>query len=76
MLSNALDMTNFQCLQIYGALSGLCELGSEVQRTFVMKRLKMIGDRISDYLDNGGAGADKSAADHIKQLILRVMPQI
>lgn len=77
MLSGALDNDKLPLSSHYGALSGLCELGAEVQRTFVMRRLKTIGERIRIYLENGGAsGADKSAAEHIKGLILRSMPQI
>jgi len=51
-------------------------IGSEVQENFCHEKVENDRDRISAYLDSGGAGADKSAADHIKQLILRVMPQI
>jgi len=75
LLSQSLDRDRLPMASFYGALSGLCELGPEVQRTFLFKRLKPIGERIRVYFENSNMpSADKSAAEHIKQLIIRVLP--
>ena len=75
LLSNSLDKDRLPMASYYGAISGLCELGPEVQRTFLLKRVKAIGERIRLYFENANMpSADKSAAEHIKQLLLRVLP--
>jgi transcription initiation factor TFIID subunit 6 len=78
LMSQSLDNDRLPMASYYGALSGLCELGPEVQRTFLLKRLKAIGERIRVYFETTNpniSSADKSAAEHIKQLIIRVLPQ-
>jgi transcription initiation factor TFIID subunit 6 len=78
LMSQSLDNDRLPMASYYGALSGLCELGPEVQRTFLLRRLKAIGERIRVYFENTNpniSSADKSAAEHIKQLIIRVLPQ-
>ena len=75
LLSQSLDKDRLPMASYYGALSGLCELGPEVQRTFLLKRLKVVGERIRVYFETPNMpSADKSAAEHIKQLLLRVLP--
>ncbi|XP_015794300.1 transcription initiation factor TFIID subunit 6 [Tetranychus urticae] len=74
LLSRALDNDKLPLSSQYGALSGLCELGPEVQRAFILKRLKAIGERIRVIMEGGGSSVEKSAAEHIKNLILRVLP--
>ena len=75
LLSQALDNERMPLSSHYGALSGLCELGPEVQKTFVLKRLKSIGERIRIHFEAPSLNcADKNAAEHIKQLILRIVP--
>ncbi|CAG2167757.1 unnamed protein product [Oppiella nova] len=76
LLSQSLDKDRLPMASYYGAVSGLCELGTEVQRTFLLKRLKAIGERIRVYFETSNLStADKSAAEHIKQLLLKVLPQ-
>ncbi|CAG2111474.1 unnamed protein product, partial [Medioppia subpectinata] len=82
LLSQSLDKDRLPMASCYGAVSGLCELGTEVQRTFLFKRLKLIGERIRVYFETSNMStdkalltADKSAADHIKQLLLNKLPQ-
>ncbi|RWS05539.1 transcription initiation factor tfii-D-like protein [Dinothrombium tinctorium] len=74
LLSRALDNDKLPLSSQYGALSALCELGPEVQRAFVYKRLPAIGEKIRQVIEGGGNSVEKSAADHIKNLILRVIP--
>ncbi|RWS18882.1 transcription initiation factor tfii-D-like protein, partial [Leptotrombidium deliense] len=74
LLSRALDNEKLPLSSQYGALSALCELGSEVQRAFVYKRLAMIGEKIRQVTEGGGNSVEKSAADHIRNLIIRVIP--
>lgn len=77
ILTKALD-TGAPMSSTYGALSALCELGIEVQRTLVMKRVKSIGERIS--ANEGGATITApemtKAVDHIRNLFLRVLPNM
>lgn len=74
LLSRALDNDKLPLSSQYGALSSLCELGPEVQRAFILKRLKTIGEKIKAVLESGGSSVEKSAAEHIRNLIIRVLP--
>lgn len=73
-LTKAID-NNVPLSSVYGALSALCELGADVQRTLVLRRIKLIGERISDTSTRDSSiGETKAAIEHIKTLILRVIP--
>ena len=73
-LTKAID-NNVPLSSVYGAISALCELGMDVQRTLVLKRIKLIGERISDTsARDSSIGETKVAIEHIKTLILRVIP--
>lgn len=77
MFSRALANEKMPLASHYGAISGLSELGPEVVRTFVMPRVKSIGERLRQCLEGPmTSSVDKSAADHIKQLILRVLSPV
>ncbi|XP_038050453.1 transcription initiation factor TFIID subunit 6-like isoform X2 [Patiria miniata] len=57
---------------VYGALSGLCELGTEILKTMVLGKLTSISDRVrlaseSPIISN----VDKNATDHLLQLVLK-----
>lgn len=55
---------------VYGALTGLGELGPEVIRVFVVPKIKQIGTRLEFCIDGiGHTQADKTSAVKIKQLI-------
>lgn len=74
VLTKAID-SGVPLSSTYGALSALCELGADVQRTLVLRRLKSIGDRISSQEgSSGGTGERHAAIEHIKQLLTRVLP--
>ncbi|XP_015907860.1 transcription initiation factor TFIID subunit 6 [Parasteatoda tepidariorum] len=61
----------------YGSISGLSELGPEVVRSFIIPRVKAIGERIKQCLEGPmTTSVDKSAAEHIKQLILRILTPV
>lgn len=77
MFSRALGNDKMPLASHYGAISGLSELGPEVVRTFVIPRIKSIGERLRQCLEGPIASSvDKSAAEHIKQLILRVLSPV
>merc|ERR550534_1349615 len=58
----------------YGAIVGLSELGPEVIKAFFIPKIRAIGARIEPYLDGSSLrSADQSAAQHVKQLIVKVM---
>lgn len=77
MFSRALSNEKMPLASHYGAISGLSELGPEVVRTFVMPRMKSIGERLKQCLEGPmTSSVDKSAAEHIKQLILRVLTPV
>lgn len=46
LLCKALDNPNLPLSSVYGCISALCELGREVQQTLLVRRLKMIHDRL------------------------------
>ena len=46
LLCKKLDDPNLPLSSVYGCISALCELGPEVQQTLLVKRLKMIQDRL------------------------------
>lgn len=74
ILTKAID-SSVPLSSAYGALSALCELGIDVQRTLVLKRIKAIGDRISSNESSISMGGEfRTAVEHIKTLILKVIP--
>lgn len=74
ILTKAID-SSVPLSSAYGALSALCELGIDVQRTLVLKRIKAIGDRISSNESSLSMGGEfRTAVEHIKTLILKVIP--
>ena len=73
VLTKAID-SGVPLSSTYGALSALCELGSDVQRTLLFRRIKAVGDRISEITTNSGTASERAAAEHIKTLLTRVVP--
>lgn len=74
ILTKAID-SGVPLSSAYGALSALCELGVDVQRTLVFKRIKVLGDRITSNDCAGiSMGEFKAAVDHVKTYILKVIP--
>ena len=74
ILTKAID-SGVPLSSAYGAFSALCELGVDVQRTLVLKRIKVIGDRISANETSGiSMGEFKAAVEHFKQRMLAVIP--
>ena len=74
ILTKAID-SGVPLSSAYGALSALCELGVDVQRTLVFKRIKVLGERITSNDCAGiSMGEFKAAVDHVKTYILKVIP--
>lgn len=77
MFSRALANEKLPLASHYGAISGLSELGPEVIRSFVVPRVKYLGERVKQCLEGSVMNsADKSAAEHIKQLLLRTLAPV
>lgn len=57
LLCKALDNPNLPLSSVYGCISALCELGPEVQQTLLVKRLKMIHDRIRSSASASSTGS-------------------
>jgi len=74
VLTKALD-SQIHLSSVYGALSGLCELGPDVQRALVFKRIRLLGERIQSHDPHSGMsmGEFKAAVDHIKTLVVRTI---
>ncbi|XP_072763266.1 transcription initiation factor TFIID subunit 6 isoform X2 [Anoplolepis gracilipes] len=57
---------------LYGAIEGLCELGSEVIKALVIPKIKSISDRIESCIEGQGlCKVDKNGAEHIKTLLVK-----
>jgi len=59
----------------YGAISALTELGPEVQRAFIAKRLPAISEKLKLAIESG-VPVEKTAAEHIKHQLNKIMPNI
>lgn len=67
LFSDALQNHDTQFSSMYGVIAGLCELGTDVIRMFIVPRLKFISDRIEALLqDSSIITADRIAADRIR----------
>lgn len=64
--SQALQNDKAYLSSLYGAITGLSELGSEVVKVFVIPRLKFISERIELHLQGNMSNTDKIAAGHIR----------
>lgn len=77
MFSKALQNDKAPLASHYGAIAGLSEMGHEVVKSFIVPRIKLEGDRIHQCLDGPVlSNIDKIAAEHIKQLLVRVLAPI
>lgn len=65
--SQALQNDKAYLSSLYGAITGLSELGGEVVKVFVIPRLRFISERIEPHLQGGNlSNTDKIAAGHIR----------
>lgn len=64
--SQALQNDKAYLSSLYGAITGLSELGSEVIKVFIIPRLKFISERIEPHLQGNLSNTDKIAAGHIR----------
>lgn len=70
LFSSALQNEKTLLSSLYGAITGLSELGSEVIKVFIIPRLKFISDRIEPHLHgNSSSNVDKIAAGHIRLMM-------
>lgn len=77
MFSRALQNDKMPLASHYGAVSGLNELGPEVVRAFVLPRMRQLGEKVRQCLEEPGVSpVDKKAAEHIKQLAVRVVAPV
>ncbi|KAL4220050.1 Transcription initiation factor TFIID subunit 6 [Mactra antiquata] len=62
---------------IYGALSGLGELGAEVINAFVLPNLRMISERVRTAIEGPMTNsADRIAAENIKKIATKYIPPV
>jgi len=57
----------------YGAIAALAEMGHEVVKAFLLPRLRQEGDRIQQAIEGNVSNVDKIAAEHIKNLLVKVL---
>ena len=69
--SQALQNDKAFLSSLYGAITGLAELGPEVVKVFVIPRLKFISERIEPHLQSGVSNTDKIAAGHIRSSLIK-----
>lgn len=75
LLTQSLDQERVPLSSMYGCISCLCELGPEVQKTFVLRRLKAIGERLRQTLSPENLSTiDRAAAEHIRALLIKTLP--
>lgn len=75
LLSESLDHPKYSLTSHYGAISALIEFGPEVQRAFIAKRLPAISEKLRQAID-GGIPVEKTAAEHIRVLLNKIMSNI
>lgn len=75
LLSESLDNPKYSLTSQYGAISALIELGPEVQRAFIAKRIQTITERLKQAIESG-IPVEKTAAEHIRNLLNKIMPTI
>lgn len=68
------EYTTFATL--FGAISGLTELGSDICESFIFPLVKMIGERITQILDSSASQPEKLPADKVKQQLVRSISSI
>jgi transcription initiation factor TFIID subunit 6 len=73
LLSSCLDNPKMSLSSQYGAFSSLCELGPEVQRAFILRRLVAAGEKLRQAIE-GCNPVEKSAAEHICNLLFKALP--
>ncbi|XP_063977607.1 transcription initiation factor TFIID subunit 6-like isoform X2 [Diachasmimorpha longicaudata] len=62
---------------LYGAVSGLCELGAEVIKAIVIPKIKTVSERIEGCVDaTAPSNVDKNAAGHIKSTLVKSVAPI
>ncbi|GAB6024217.1 Transcription initiation factor TFIID subunit 6 [Chamberlinius hualienensis] len=77
MLSKALQNEKSHLASHYGAIAGLAELGQEVIKAFILPRIKTEGEKIRSCIETSVANnIDKIAAEHVKQLLIKVVPAV
>ncbi|XP_028967563.1 transcription initiation factor TFIID subunit 6 [Galendromus occidentalis] len=77
IFSNTLSNDRMPLASTYGAVSAIGELGTEVVRSLLIPRIKEIGDRLKRCLEEPGVvSGEKKAAEHTKQILLRVVTPV
>ena len=65
------DIFQTPLASLYGAIEGLCELGTEVIKALVIPKIKSISERIESCIEGPGlSSVDKNGAGHIKTLLV------
>lgn len=71
IFSSALNNDKTPLASVYGAITGLGELGNEVIKAFIIPKISDVGTRVEYCLEGvGHTQADKTSAQKIKGLIV------
>lgn len=71
LFSGALNNEKTPLASVYGAITGLAELGNEVIKAFIIPKIRDIGTRVEFCLEGvGHTQADKTSGQKIKGLIV------
>lgn len=72
---NSLQSEQTTFATLFGAITGLTELGNDISESFIFPLVKKIGERIVAILDSPANQQEKLLADKIKQQLIRaIMP--
>jgi len=73
---NSLQSDQATFATLFGAISGLSELGNEICESFIFPLVKTIGERITQILDSTASSQEKLPADKVKQQLIRCISTI
>lgn len=73
---NSLESETTTFATLFGAISGLTELGNDICESFIFPLIKMVGERITQILDSPASQLEKLPADKVKQQIIRSVSSI
>ncbi len=73
---NSLQSEQTTFATLFGAISGLTELGSDICESFVFPLVKTIGERVAQVLDSQASQQEKLPAEKVKQQLVRSVSSI
>jgi transcription initiation factor TFIID subunit 6 len=68
---NSIESTQTSLTTLFGAISGLSELGNEVCQSFIIPLVKVVGERISQLLDS--STQENLSGEKVKQQVVKIL---